>query len=161
MSPFHLALVWTPRIGVITFREQMFFRVAPLAIYETAGPLALIKFFICSVGWLLTPIGEAKFRFYLGWICDWFCHRVLARRREHWQFPRNAKARDAGASYMTFPGQCRQTWEWLTPSPVLQPLFLHLQCCRFILFEQSPWVNFLFASVCVLFMADTVPGQQL
>lgn len=49
----------------------------------------------------------------------------------------------------------------VTNSPVLQPLFFHLQCCRFILFEQIPWVNFLFASVCVLFVADTVPGQQL
>lgn len=49
----------------------------------------------------------------------------------------------------------------MTMCPVLQPLSFHLQCCRFILFEQSPWVNFLFASVYVLFVADTVPGQQL
>lgn len=33
---------------------KMFFRVATLSIYETAGPLALIKFFGWFVGWSLT-----------------------------------------------------------------------------------------------------------
>lgn len=61
VAPFHLALVWTPHMGV---REQMFFRVATL-IGETAGPLALIKFFIWSVGWLLISIGETKFIFFI------------------------------------------------------------------------------------------------
>lgn len=91
-ASFHLALVWVPHIGVITLREQMFFRVATLEIYETAGPLALIKFFIWSVGWLLISIGEAKLIFLFGLSLNWFCHMVLARRREQWQFPRNTKA---------------------------------------------------------------------
>lgn len=100
---------------------------------------------------------------------NWFCHTFLEGSREQWQFPRNTKAdlsvaKDACESLEYFICDLQKTVQAKpreATCPVLQPSFFHLQCCRFILFEQSPWVNFLFASVCVLFVADTVPGQQL
>lgn len=169
MAPFQLALVWPSHIGVvymkITLREQIFFRVATPAIYETAGPPALIKFFSWSVSWLIISLGDTNLvfiwpEFKLVLLLS-FSKKVravaIAQKYQGWF----TKAKDAGTSFMTCTRQCRQTRERLTPSLVLQPLSFYLQCCRFILFEQSPWVNFLFASVCVLFVADTVPGQQL